>query len=91
MFSSLSYLLTGCAALAAVLALIWLAQRAARMSGIAPPKAGSGRQLAVEEAVAIDPRRRLHLVRCGGRQVLVMTGGTQDLVVGWLPPPEASP
>ena len=34
-------------------------------------------------------RRRLHLVRCEDRRVLVLTGGAQDLVIGWLEPGEA--
>jgi flagellar protein FliO/FliZ len=87
MLPNLSYLLTASAALAAVLALIWIAQRAARLGGFVAGPAGAGRQLSVQEAIAIDPKRRLHLVRCEGRQVLVMTGGAQDLVVGWLPEP----
>ncbi|MBN8891274.1 MAG: flagellar biosynthetic protein FliO, partial [Rhodospirillales bacterium] len=43
-------------------------------------------RLAVARTLALDPRRRLHLVRCEGRQVLLLTGGAQDIVVGWLPP-----
>jgi flagellar protein FliO/FliZ len=51
---------------------------------------GSGAQsqpekrLALRETVALDPRRRLHLVQCGERQVVLLTGGTQDIVVGWI-------
>ncbi len=71
-------------ALALVLGLVLLAQRAARWGGLAPR--GGGR-LALVEAVAIDPRRRLTLVRCDGRHVLVLTGGGQDVVVGWIEPP----
>jgi flagellar protein FliO/FliZ len=73
------------AALAAVLALIWLAQRAVRAAGLAAPRsqAGSGR-LAVVQALALDPRRRLHLVRCDGRHLLLLTGGGSDVVVGWI-------
>ncbi len=44
----------------------------------------SGRTLVLRESVAIDPRRRIHLVQCGQRQVILLTGGGQDLVVGWL-------
>ena len=44
---------------------------------------GSGR-LALVHALALDPRRRLHLVRCDDRHVLLLTGGAQDVVVGWL-------
>jgi flagellar protein FliO/FliZ len=44
--------------------------------------------LAVDETIALDSRRRLHLVRCGGRQVLLLTGGGSDTVVGWVPEQE---
>lgn len=71
-------------ALALVLALVMLAQRAARWGGLAPR--GTGR-LAIVEAIALDPRRRLCLVRCDGRHLLLVTGGAQDVVVGWLDQP----
>lgn len=80
-------LLAAIASLALVLGLVLMIQRAARWGGLVPR--GGGR-LALVEAVAIDPRRRLNLVRCDGRHVLVLTGGAQDIVVGWIePPPEA--
>ena len=75
--------LTAAAALAGVLALILLAARLARRAGLAP-RAGTGR-LRVEEALALDARRRLLIVRCDGRALLLLTGGAQDQVVGWLP------
>jgi flagellar protein FliO/FliZ len=84
MLSSISPILTALAAMAAVLALIWLAQRAARWTGMARRPAGT-RLLAMEDALALDARRRLVVVRCGDRRCLLLTGGTQDLVVGWLP------
>ena len=74
---------TAFAALAAVLALIWLAGRAARFGGMARRPATGG-VLAVQDVLALDARRRLHLVTCDGRRVLLLTGGSQDLVVGWL-------
>jgi flagellar protein FliO/FliZ len=79
------------AALCAVIGLILLAQRAARWSGLAARPPGPGGRLAVVEAVALDPRRRLSLVRCDGREVLLLTGGPQDLVVGWTERGEARP
>ena len=91
MVPNLSYVLTAFAALAAVLALIWVAQRAAQVGGLAPRQSAFGKRLLVQEAIALDPRRRLHLIRCDDRQVLVMTGGAQDVVVGWLPPQEREP
>ena len=77
--------LTAAAALAAVLALIVLAGRAARVAGRARG-AGGARLLAVREVLALDGRRRLHRVACAGREVLLLTGGATDVVVGWLPP-----
>lgn len=76
-------------ALALVLGLILLAQRAARLGGLVPRASGGGR-LALVEAVALDPRRRMMLVRCDDRHVLVLTGGAQDVVVGWVEPPPVS-
>jgi len=69
-------------ALAAVIALILLIGRLARRAGLAPQ---SGARLRIEETVALDTRRRLVLVRCDGRSLLLLTGGAQDQVVGWLP------
>jgi flagellar protein FliO/FliZ len=65
-----------------VLALILIIQRVVRLSGVY--RQTTGRRLAVVEAMAIDPRRRLHLIRCDEHTVLLLTGGNQDLVVGWL-------
>jgi flagellar protein FliO/FliZ len=75
---------TAGAALLGVLALILLAGRLARRAGLAP-RPGQGR-LSIEESLALDARRRLVLVRCDGRGLLLLTGGPQDQVVGWLPP-----
>lgn len=83
-------ILSAVAALAAVLALIWLAGRAARFGGLAK-RPSVGRSLAVQDVIALDTRRRLHLVKCDDRRVLLLTGGGQDVVVGWLDraePPE---
>ena len=74
--------ITAAVALAGVVALILLAGRFARRAGLAPQ--GRGR-LKVEESVSLDARRRLLLVRCDGRALLLLTGGTQDQVIGWLP------
>lgn len=49
---------------------------------------GSG-VLAVEEIVPLDPRRRLCLVRCRDQRALVLTGGANDVLLGWLPPEPA--
>lgn len=75
--------LTAAAALLAVLGALLLAGRAARAAGIGQRP---GRRLAVEESLALDGRRRLLLLRCDDRRLLLLTGGAPDLVLGWLPP-----
>jgi flagellar protein FliO/FliZ len=80
--------ISAAAALAAVLGLVLLAGRVLRAAGLAPAAKAGGR-LAVTEALALDARRRLVLVRCDGRDLLLLTGGVQDQVVGWLPEPRA--
>lgn len=82
-----SSLLMAFLALALVLGLIWLAQKAAQR-GLAPllrTQGQEGGRLGRVATLALDPRRRLHLLSCEGRVVLLLTGGPQDLVVGWLP------
>jgi flagellar protein FliO/FliZ len=69
-------------ALAAVLALIWTLARGARAFGLAP---AVGKRLQTAEMLPLDGKRRLVLVRCDGREVLLLVGGPQDTVVGWLP------
>jgi flagellar protein FliO/FliZ len=86
MFLGLSSLVTAVAALAVVLALVWAGARVARLSGLAPRPAGA-RLLALRDSLALDSRRRLLVVHCGARDVVLLTGGAQDLVVGWLDPP----
>ena len=54
-------------------------------SWLGQPRSGTGR-LTLRESMALDPKRRLHLVQCGSRQVVLLTGGAQDLVVGWIEP-----
>jgi flagellar protein FliO/FliZ len=82
-------LLTAVGALAAVLALIVLAAWLARRGGFVP-RSTTGQELLVQETIALDSRRRLHLIRWGDRHALLLTGGPQDLVVGWLNQPPSS-
>ncbi|HET8997774.1 MAG TPA: flagellar biosynthetic protein FliO [Acetobacteraceae bacterium] len=90
MLPNLSALLSALAALAVVLVLIWVAARGARLAGFRPRPA-AGRMLKPLDSIALDSRRRLHLVACQQRQVLLLTGGATDLVVGWLPDQPAQP
>lgn len=75
-------LITVVLALAGVLAVLVLALRGLRAAGMAR---GGARRLAIEEAVALDSRRRVVLLRCDGRDLLLLTGSGQDTVIGWLP------
>jgi flagellar protein FliO/FliZ len=73
---------TAIAALAGVLVLIMLLARGLRRLGYVPAASGgAAKRLAVEEALPIDGRRRLLLLRCDGRPMLLLTGGAQDVLV----------
>ncbi|GBQ28326.1 hypothetical protein AA0472_2664 [Acetobacter estunensis NRIC 0472] len=80
-------ILSAALALIAVLAMILLSrygwQVAARL-GIGTPRRRKG-ALGLEETLTLDSRRRLSLVSCEGRRLLLLTGGASDVVVGWLP------
>lgn len=84
MILSPTALLPATAALVVVVALILAAARAARATGLGR-RMRTGRRLAVVESAALDPRRRLHLVACDGRHMLLLTGGGSDVALGWLP------
>ncbi len=72
------------AALVAVLAFILLGGRVARLTRFARKPQGASGHLALVDTLNLDPRRRLMLVRCEGRHVLVLTG-QQDQIIGWMP------
>lgn len=86
MIGGVGSIVTACGALLCVLVLVALAARLVRLGGWAP-RQRTGTLLMLQESVALDGRRRLHLVQCGGKQVILLTGGTQDVVVGWLTGP----
>jgi len=67
-----------------VLALIGAATRLLPFSLWRTQPRRPGRTLILRESIAIDPRRRVHLVQCGERQVILLTGGGQDVVIGWM-------
>ncbi len=53
---------------------------------LARAPAGGQRPLQLEQVVALDPRRRLSVVRIGERRAVLLTGGSHDRVLAWLPP-----
>lgn len=72
------------AALFAVLAMIFVAMWLLKRIGMAGAAVGSGksrRRLAVVEALALDTRRRLVLVRRDGVEHLLLLGASGDVVV----------
>lgn len=87
MQNALPNLLPIVAALAGVLALAVLAGRAARLTGLG--KTGSGQRLTVQDVLSLDRSRRLCIVRCDGRDVLLLLGSTNQDVIGWLPARDA--
>jgi hypothetical protein len=87
MFDSLTSLATSAFALAGIIGVIMLIGRVLRHTSLGRP-ARSGRLLIVTDTIALDTRRRLHLVQHGERSVLLMTGGSNDLVVGWTDGPK---
>lgn len=87
MSSFLQTALTAAAALGAVLGIILLVGRGVRAFRLTPNLAG--RRLRLRESLALDRTRRLQVVSCDGRDLLLLTGGGSDQVVGWLPVPSA--
>ena len=89
MADSLSALLTSAVALAGIVGLILIMGRVLRHTAAGRTRK-SGHLLIVKDTVALDARRRLHLVQHGERSVLLLTGGETDIVVGWVEGPRAS-
>jgi flagellar protein FliO/FliZ len=85
-----SSILTAVVSLILVLGLILGAGRIARAGFFnLRPRPPGGDRIALVQVLALDPRRRLHLVRCDGRHLLLLTGGGADLVIGWVENPPA--
>ena len=87
---SLSALSGATAALALVIGLIWIGSRGVQFFGLASRVHGGGKSLQIEETIALDARRRLYLVRCVDRRLVLLTGGERDQVVGWMPRADGS-
>ena len=76
---------TAIAALLAVLCLIWITARILRC--LRPGTLPDGNQtLRIGGVLALDSHRRIYLITCEDRRVLLLAGGTTDVVIGWLPP-----
>ncbi len=78
-------LLGSLAALAAVLLLIVVLGRLAarfRLPMLARTRGGDQARLSVRASLAIDPKRRLMIVACDGRESLVLLGPHGDVLIG---------
>ena len=83
-FSSIT---VGLGALAFVVGLLAIAHRLAahfRLPQRLLGNSSAAGALVVEQTISLDPRRRLFLINCAGRQLLLLTGGPQDLLIGWV-------
>ncbi len=78
-------LLQAIASLMAVLGLVLLAGRAARLRGFAP--IADPNVLRLSATLVLDTRRRLHLVHVPGGNLLLLTGGANDNMIAWPAPP----
>lgn len=74
--------ITAGAALAGVVLVILLIGRLARTTRFG--RARIEGRLRVMDSLSLDTRRKLVLISCDGRALLLLTG-PQDQVVGWLP------
>ncbi len=82
-------------ALSITLALIWLGTKLAMIIFPAGARAAiSGRRmssssatLTIESITPIALRRRVILLRYGEHRLAILTGGPQDISLGWLPVP----
>jgi flagellar biogenesis protein FliO len=79
------------ATLGAVVLLILIAGRGARLLA-ALRRAEGQAAMKLCGTLALDARRRLHLVEADGRRALILTGGGQDVLIAWpdAPPPGAA-
>lgn len=79
-------------ALIAVLGLIGLCAALAKKAGLANGAAlGRRKRLQVVEQIALDARRRAAILKCDGREHLIILGPTSELLIDRdLPAPEAA-
>jgi hypothetical protein len=82
MLSALAQAVGAAAALAVVVLLVVLAGRGARLLPVVKRAEGQA-AVRLRGTLALDTRRRLHLVEADGRQALVLTGGGQDVLIPW--------
>jgi hypothetical protein len=75
--------------LGVVVLLILAVSRAARWVPALRRSAGPDGALVLLGSLALDGRRRVHLVQAGASHALLLTGGGTDVVLGLPPAPHA--
>ncbi|QDH25085.1 hypothetical protein D5366_07525 [Neokomagataea tanensis] len=79
---SLHQLIFACIMLCIILGIIvGLKPFLARFSSMGGKKTSSEKLLVLEAQLALDRVRRLSLVQCGQKQILVLSGGTTDVLL----------
>jgi len=76
--------LTACSALIFVIVLLVCLKPLLKL--VSPPRSGQkggSAALSLVAQMALDRTRRLSVVRYGSREVLVLTGGNQDVLLEW--------
>ena len=79
-----SDLLSATGALVLVVGFIVLLRYGSRFVAAKRPRAANT-PLWLAGQLGLDGRRRLHLIQCGGAQVLLLTGGASDVMLPWPP------
>ena len=77
------------AAFIAVLGLIGLCALAAKKAGLVAASGGFSkkRRLALVETLALDPKRRVAIIKCDGAEHLIVLGATSETVIDKNLPP----
>jgi len=79
-------------ALSITLVLIWVGAKLVMITSLAgrlgisySPMSSSSPTLTIDSVTAIAPRRKLIVLRYGEHRLAILTGGPQDISLGWLP------
>lgn len=72
------------ASLVVVVVLILLSRHGLKFAQSYLQKGRKTQELALVESLMLDQRRRLSVVRCGAKRGIILTGGGNDLFLGWM-------
>ncbi|WP_231866657.1 flagellar biosynthetic protein FliO [Acetobacter malorum] len=72
------------ASLVIVVVLILLSRHGLKFAQSYLQRSRKTQELALVESLMLDQRRRLSVVQCGARRGVILTGGGNDLFLGWM-------